>query len=325
MSSDDSAVLERAKAGDRSAFDALVAPYRQGLRAHAYRMLGSPMDADDVVQDALVRAWRSLGKFEGRSAFRTWLYRIVTNCAIDASRPARVLAADVEGPSAGDALLRQVDDDRWLLPFPAAAAAVAADARYDATQSVSLAFGAALQRLPPRQRAVLLLRDVLGFSAVETGEVLEDSVSAVNALLHRAREQVPEPKRAVPLDARARALLDRYVRAFVSADLPAMLAVIRDDAVLAMPPYFNWMRGKAAIAAFFADSEFGRRWRAGMTATEVAEADAPVLAVHAQDQPFALVVVHSTSDGLAAVDAFVMPRLVAWWETYDRASRPTLP
>src|SRR6266567_6530249 len=191
--------LKAARAGDRDAFGRLVEPFRRELHAHCYRMLGSYADTEDALQDALLRAWRGLPRFEGRSSLRSWLYRIATNACLRAIEraPRRVLPIDY-APAADphDDLAEAVNEPVWLEPYPdgdlGLEGLVGPDARYEQREAVELAFIAALQHLPARQRAVLVLRDVLGFSAKEVAETLETSVPAVNSALQRARKAVDE-------------------------------------------------------------------------------------------------------------------------------------
>lgn len=229
--------------------------HRAALTGHCYRVLGSIVDAEDAVQEAMVRAWRSLDRFEGRSSLRTWLYRIATNVCLDAvadrSRRARPIE---EGPvgTTTDAL-----DERprthWLEPVPDALA-VPSDAspleRTMMRQSIRLAFVAALQHLPARQRVALLLADVLGWSAVEISECLETSVAGVNSALQRARATLAarevRPERDTLSD-EASTLVDRYVDAFHRYDVDALVSLLREDATMSMPPYTLWLQGPDAI------------------------------------------------------------------------------
>jgi RNA polymerase sigma-70 factor (ECF subfamily) len=262
-----SVLLETAKPADRDAFQQLAEPYRRELQLHCYRMLGSYFEAEDLVQETFLRAWRARERFEGRTSFRNWLYRIATNACLNAlaSRPKspRVLT-DTSGSPADAFPEAPATDIAWLEPYPdsmldgIADAMPGPDARYEMRESVRLAFVAAIQQLPPRQRAVLLLRDVLGWSALETAQLLDVSVAAANSALQRARatlgrhypdEQLGEQ---LAVDARQRALLDRYVHAWEDADLDGFVALLRDDALLTMPPYREWYRGRQAIRGFFA-------------------------------------------------------------------------
>lgn len=249
--------LTAARGGDEDAFRALVDPHRRGLLAHCYRMSGSLQDAEDMLQEALLKAWKGLAGFQERSSFRTWIYRIATHATLDALRQAKarslptalVAAADPTVPPAPPAL-----EMHWLEPFPDAllpANAPGADAVLSQRQAVSLAFLQALQKLPATQRAAVLLKDVVGMSAAEIAELLETSPAATNSLVQRARETL---KKAAPPDEPAaqdtQALLDRYVAAWESADVDGLVAMLRDDARLSMPPTPSWYEGQDAIAAF---------------------------------------------------------------------------
>jgi len=270
-------LLAAAKRGDEDAFGRLVAPYRRELQAHAYRMLGSAADAEDALQDALLGAWRGLARFEERSSLRSWLYTITTNASLKAikRRPKRVLPIDYGPP--GDPHERPREplvESVWIEPFPDEHLFVEDDtaspeARYDQRESVELAFIAALQHLPARQRAVLILRDVLGFSAREAAEMLDTTPVSIDSALQRAHKTVeqrlPEQSQQAALssldDAELRELVDRYTRAFESADFPALATLLTDDATLAMPPLREWFVGRDVIVAFFERQPFpvGRR------------------------------------------------------------------
>jgi len=211
-------------------------------------MLGSAHDAEDAVQETLLKAWRALPEYEGRSALGTWLYRIATNVCLDAirRRPKRVLPVDYE------------DGAEWIEPFPDGDSALEQGpaARYEQREALELAFVAALQHLPAQQRAVLILRDVLGFSSREVSAMLETSVASVNSALQRARwgveERLPERSQQVALrslgDERVRALVERFVEAFERGDVEAILDLLAEDATFAMPPCPNWSRGRGAVA-----------------------------------------------------------------------------
>src|SRR5688572_23556321 len=232
--------------------------HRSALTGHCYRMLGSPMDAEDAVQETMVRAWQSLDRFQGRSSVRTWLYRIATNVCLDAlsdrSRRARPIE---EGP------VGSVDDEletrprtHWLEPIPDAEALPADGDPYELTvqrQSIRLAFVAALQHLPPRQRAALILTEVLGWSAAEVAECIETSPAAVNSALQRARATLVSRNVTLspePLTDEQSSLLDQYVDAFHRYDVDGLVSLLRDDAALSMPPYTLWLQGPAAIRAW---------------------------------------------------------------------------
>jgi RNA polymerase sigma-70 factor (ECF subfamily) len=235
-------------------FDHLVAAHRRELFAHCYRMSGSLHDAEDLVQETLLRAWKSLGTYdESRATLRTWLYRIATNACLTAlkGRARRPLPSGLVGPLEDpQAPMRVGAEVPWLQPFPADPADIAA-----ARGSLRLAFVAALQMLPARQRAILILREVLEWPAVEVADALGTTVAAVNSGLQRARSRLgalDQDEISEPDDAGGRAVVDRYVAAFESADLAALRRLLIDDAVLEMPPVFNWYRGREAYAGFIA-------------------------------------------------------------------------
>jgi RNA polymerase sigma-70 factor, ECF subfamily len=258
--------LEAARRHDAGAFERLIGPHRAELQAHCYRMLGSAADAEDALQETLLRAWRGLPSFEGRSSLRSWLYRIATNVSLRAleRRPKRVLPIDY-GPASDpherpeEPLVEQV----WLEPYPDEALGPAEgpaspERRYEERESVELAFVAALQHLPGRQRAVLLLRDVLGFAPAEIAAALDATPAAVYSALQRARQAVEErlPARSQQAtlrsigDERLREAVDRYVDAWERNDVAAIAAMLSDDATFAMPPQPSWFVGRAAVAAF---------------------------------------------------------------------------
>jgi len=256
-------LLDAARAGDEDAFRLLVEPHRGSLHAHCYRMLGSVHDAEDALQDALLRAWRGLPGLEGRSSLRTWLYKIATNACLDATarRPKRVLPIDYGPPAGhGDDPGEPLAEPVWLEPYPDERLGLedgyaAPEARYEQREAVELAFIAALQHLPARQRAVLVLREVLGFSAREVAESLETTVASVNSALQRARKTVDErlPARSQQAtlrslgDDRIRELVESFVDAFERGDVDAILALVAEDATFAMPPYAGWYRGRDAL------------------------------------------------------------------------------
>jgi RNA polymerase sigma-70 factor (ECF subfamily) len=273
-------LLAAARQGDEDAYGRLVMPHRAELHAHCYRMLGSVPDAEDALQEALLRAWRGLPRFEGRSSFRSWLWKIATNACLKAieRRPKRVLPIDY-GPAAdphegpGKALVESV----WVDPYPDEKLGLedglaAPDARYERRESVELAFIAALQHLPARQRAVLILRDVLGFSAREVAEALETTPASVYSALQRAHKTVdqrlPEQSQQATLrslgDAALRNVVDGYVDAWERGDVDAVVAMLAEDATMAMPPIPTWDRGREAVGEFLAGWPMSDRhhWRA---------------------------------------------------------------
>ncbi|HEX9033161.1 MAG TPA: sigma-70 family RNA polymerase sigma factor [Streptosporangiaceae bacterium] len=245
-------------------FARMTDPLRPELLAHCYRMLGSVQDAEDQVQETLIRAWRAYGDFEGRSSLRTWLYRIATNACLRAleTRSRRPLPSGLGGPaeSPDGPLLAGQADVPWLQPIPDAL--VGADPADPASivgsrMSVRLALIAALQYLPARQRAVLILRDVLQWRAAEVADLLGTTTTAVNSMLRRAREQLRElapPQDGIrePAEPDRRRLLDLYAAAFENADVTALARLLRDDAVLEMPPMLTWFAGREHIVRFLA-------------------------------------------------------------------------
>ena len=240
--------------------------HRPSLTGHCYRMLGSISDAEDAVQETMVRAWRARSSFDGRSSVRTWLHRIATNACLDAlgDRARRLRAFDERPVGTVDDELEVQPRSHWLEPVPDARVLPAdADPAEKAIlrQSVRLAFVAALQHLPPRQRAVLLLTDVLGFSASEVAKSLDASVASVNSALQRARATLStRPIDDVPTLPEAEgALVERYVEAFERYDLDALASLLHDDAILSMPPYTLWLRGPASIRAWLAGRGLGCR------------------------------------------------------------------
>ena len=256
-------LLAQARAGDEDAFGVLIAPYLRELHVHCYRMLGSVHDAEDVMQEVLVRAWRHLDAFDGRGSVRGWLYRIATNrCLTARSRAAAAPAPALSSPpppsNATDVEVTA------LTPYPDAWLAELASpddpaARYEVRESVELAFLTVIQLLPPRQRAALLLRDVLGFSTAETAQILRSSQASVTSALQRARATV-ETNRAsgrlrpasTPRPGAQRALADRFTAAWHAGDIPALVSVLAEDCLLTMPPAPLAYRGRQAIGAFFA-------------------------------------------------------------------------
>jgi RNA polymerase sigma-70 factor, ECF subfamily len=270
-------VLEAARTGDEDAYRRLVEPYQAELQAHCYRMLGSLHDAEDALQETLLRAWRGLPRFEGRSSLRSWLYTIATNTCLSAieRRPKRVLPIDY-GPSAdphttpGEPLVESV----WLEPYPDEKLGVedgfaAPEARYEQRESVELAFVATLQHLPANQRAALILREVLGFSAQEVAESLETTVASVNSALQRARAAVearlPEQSQQATLrslgDERVRELVESYADALERCDVHAVVAMLAEDATWSMPPMSTWYRGREALVPFMKEWPLSGEWR----------------------------------------------------------------
>jgi RNA polymerase sigma-70 factor (ECF subfamily) len=263
-------LLQAARQGDEDAFGRLIEPYRGQLHAHCYRMLGSAHDADDALQDALLGAWRGLPRFAGRSSLRGWLYRIATNASLDliGRRPKRVLPLDY-GPPADphDNMAPPIAETVWIEPYPDAL--LGPEARYEQRESVELAFVAALQRLPARQRAVLILREVLGFSAQEVAETLDSTVASVNSALQRARaaidDDLPDQTQQATLralgDKQVEELIATYMRAWEAGDVDTIVGLLTEDVTMAMPPMATWFRGLEASTGFLTNFVFARRER----------------------------------------------------------------
>ncbi len=258
------ATMARARAGDADAFGELTEPYRRELQAHCYRLLGSAHDAEDIVQETLLAAWRGLSGFEERSSVRTWLYKIATNRCLNALRAAgRRPAARVPAPHLGAPAPSRRPEPLWLEPYPDALiddladAAPGPEARYEAKEALALAFVTGLAQLPPRQRAVLVLRDVLGYRSAEAAELLDSSDISVNSALQRARATMggllpaDRDRAPAPRSARERQTVGAFVDAFVSADIERLVALLADEASLTMPPQPVSYEGRAAIAEFF--------------------------------------------------------------------------
>ncbi len=261
-------LISRARAGDGEAFRALTEPYRRELQVHCYRMLGSFQDAEDALQDTLLAAWRGLGGFEGRASLRTWLYRIATNKCLNALRSAsRRPAKEWDIPGVEPPEPTRLGEVVWLEPYPDALLEGAInlppgpEARYEQTESISLAFVTALQVLPPRQLAVLILRDVLGFHASEVAGMLDTTVESVKSALKRARASLqrqqpppaagrePPPAGGSPAE---EAIVAKFVSAYESADIDALVALLTDDAFMAMPPMPLEYEGRDVVARFCA-------------------------------------------------------------------------
>ena len=255
---------------DKNDFERLADPFRRELLAHCYRMLGSVHDAEDAVQETYLRAWRSFEGFEGRSSLRQWLYRIATNACLRAIEQGdrRPLPSGLGDPSEDPQtpLTTAGSEVRWLQPMPGGLLGTQPDdpaAVVTSRGSVRLAFIAALQHLPARQRAVLILRDVLAWQAGEVAELLGTTTTAVNSALQRARTQLVEvapveDQIAEPVEPKRRALLDRYVAAFEAADVAALEHLLREDVTLEMPPFATWFAGRSVVSRFFSAQVMGR-------------------------------------------------------------------
>lgn len=313
-------------------FGDLTEPFRRELQVHCYRILGSLHEAEDMVQETFIKAWKRVETYEGRASFRSWLYKIATNTCLDfldSKRSRRLLPFQNAPASDPHTILPPSPEMTWLEPLPDEwledTNAIDPEARYSESESISLSFLTALQILPPRQRAVLILRDVLDFSALETAEVLELTVSSVNSLLHRARKTLAEnyqTKTAVkPLtDEKTQWLLDRYVRAWKTADVDGLVALLKWDAIIAMPPSPSWYQGRKAIAEFSAFSYFSiggmfpgkakNRWRL----LPVRANGSPAFAIYQRDdqnqyQAFGLQVLILQRGKISQIINFIDPAL----------------
>jgi RNA polymerase sigma-70 factor (ECF subfamily) len=317
--------ISRARAGDGDAFRALTEPHRRELHVHCYRMLGSFHDAEDVLQETLLTAWQSLNGFEGRSSLRTWLYKIATNRCLNALRSVRRRAAkEWNVPEVKPPEPTRLGEVVWLEPFPDALLDGAVDtppgpeARYEQTESISLAFVTALQLLPPRQLAVLVLRDVLGFHANEVAEMLDSTVDSVNSALKRARaglkDQRLTPERA-PIRASAAedAIVAKFVRAYEAADLDTLVGMLTDDVFLSMPPIPFEYQGRDVVARFCNNIfRAGRRFHLVQTRANGQPAFGSYLLSPSGHKAVGLVAVTITGDRISAMTRFE-PRVLPWF------------
>jgi RNA polymerase sigma-70 factor (TIGR02960 family) len=324
-------LVARAGAGDEAAFRELTDPYRRELQVHCYRMLGSVQDAEDVVQETLLAAWRGLERFEGRASVRAWLYRIATNRCLNAARDAarRPRPAPPQPPFQPPDPSR-VDEPTRLQPYPDAMlerladTAPGPDARYEAREAIELTFIAAVQRLPPRQRATLVLRDVLGFTAAQVAEILDTSEAAIKSALQRGRaalEQLPpaqgRERAPQPGSPRERELVQRFADAFAADDIERVVALLTDDAWLTMPPSPLQYQGPAPVASFLqasADFRASRRFHLVPTRANTQ----PAFGLYVADEraptshPAGLVVLTLQGDRISAITRFlddsILPR-----------------
>ena len=328
--------LAAARQGDSRIFGELTEPYRRELQVHCYRILGSLHEAEDMVQETMLKAWKRLDSYEGRASFRSWLYKIATNSCLDLldqKKSRRLLPFEIHSPADPMAPISPPTSDvLWLEPFPdewlGDRSAINPEARYSDSESISLAFLTALQTLPPRQRAVLILRDVLDFSASETSDLLELTTSSVNSALHRARTTLSQryprgEKEDVEMssnDEKTRRLLEGFVRAWESADINGLVTLLKADASLAMPPSPSWYQGRNAIGLFVAATVLGdngmfpgnavHRWRLLPTNAN----GSPAFAMYQRDekgeyQPFGLIVLTIAGDQLSQIINFIDPTL----------------
>jgi RNA polymerase sigma-70 factor (TIGR02960 family) len=314
-------LISRARAGDDGAFRELTEPYLRELQVHCYRMLGSFADAEDALQDTLLSAWQGLAGFEGRASVRTWLYRIATNRCLSALRAAsRRPPAEWNIPGVQPPEPTRLGEVVWLEPYPDALLAGAAgappgpEARYELAESVSLAFVTALQTLPPRQLAVLILRDVLGYHAGEVAGLLDATVESVNSALKRARAGLqrrrlpaadqPPPAAGSPSED---AIVARFVRAYESADIDALVGLLTDDAFMSMPPMPLEYLGRDVVGDFCAATLFaaGRRFDLVPTRANGQPAFGAYLRTPAGDRPgTGLIVIELAGDRVSAMTRF---------------------
>jgi RNA polymerase sigma-70 factor (ECF subfamily) len=319
-------------ATDHDTFAVLAERHRAELRLHCYRMMGSIEDAEDAVQETLLRAWRRRELFEGRSTFRAWLYRIATNCCLDAldRRARRVLPTAIAAPADPLGDHPPAPEIPWLEPYPDRLLdeiiddAAGPSERVVAQETIELVFMAAIQYLPPRQRAALILRDVLGWSAREAADIIGMSTAAANSALQRARVtlrlHLPERRLEWPRNAAAEAaeqrLLERYMGAWARTDVDGIVALLREDARLVMPPIPAWFVGRDAIAAVLARYPFAPG-SPGYIHVPVRANRQPAFAVFlesaggAPPTPHAVQVVRIEDGLIAEIDIFLQPRLVA--------------
>jgi RNA polymerase sigma-70 factor (ECF subfamily) len=298
---------------------ALLETYRPALTGHCYRMLGSVLDAEDAVQDTMLRAWKSLDRFKEQSSLKTWLYRIATNVCLDALSGAKgmrirpVELSDTPGTVAPDMSLPQRSRETWVEPIPDKLALPADDAhtpeeRVILRESIRLAFVAALQYLPPRQRAVLLLTQVLNWSAAETAEALDMSVAAVNSALQRARATLDTRNPSVvprALSEEQQQLVARYVAAFEAYDVEALTKLLHEEATLSMPPYELWLQGLDSISAWLLS--FGLGCRGSILVPVEACGGTPAFAQYRRmgEWPWALIMLDVDSDRITGMTSYL--------------------
>jgi RNA polymerase sigma-70 factor (ECF subfamily) len=311
---------------DERTFAEQLEPHRRELHAHCYRMLGSVQDAEDAVQETLLRAWRGLDRFEGRSALRSWLYTIATNTCLRMieRRPARVLPIDYGPPADPHGPLGPpLVESTWIEPYPDAELGLAdafagPEARYEAREAVELAFIAALQHLPARQRAVLILRDVLGFSGAEVAVALDTTAASVYSLLQRAHatldERLPDRSQQATLrslgDEELSAVVNRYVDAWSRSDVDEIAEMLTETASLAMPPTATWLRGRDTIATFLRRTALDgtRSWRMLPTSANGQPAMVAYLRnASGQYLPYGVTVLTLSADGITEVNNFRDP------------------
>jgi RNA polymerase sigma-70 factor (ECF subfamily) len=318
---------EQGRVRSNPAFESLAEPLRRELKVHCYRMLGSVHEAEDLVQDTYLRAWRSYDSFDASGSFRAWLYRIATNACLNAlasRKSAQRVLPDQLGPPVTEMPGTPATEIAWLEPYPdsdlhsVADEAPGPEARYTSREAVQLAFIATIQQLPPRQRAALLLCDVLGWPVAEVATLLGGSTASINSALQRARETLskryPEgrPAAAPETDPAHQELIDRYLRAWEGHDLEGFVALLKEDATAIMPPWLQWYAGRDAIRSFFATA-----WKicGGLRLVPTAANGQPALAVYelsAADGRWAAHSIHVLTvedDAISSMTLFLDPRL----------------
>lgn len=287
-----------------------LAAHRPDLLRHCYRMLGSYADAEDIVQDVLLNAWKARDSYAGDAPLGHWLMRIATNACLNelARKRRRGLPTGERPPSPGNAALEELEAADWLTPAPDAQLFAAPAEVLEARESVALALLALLQRLPPRQRAVLLLKDVAGWTAEETAAALELTVGSVNSALHRARETIAAPA-AAPAREPSPEVLRAYIRSWETHDVDSLVALMRDDIVFAMPPFATWFRGRHELEQFLRGPVFSARWSAGFRVVETRANGAVALAFYHRSgdryQRSSIQLVRFRDDQVAEVTAFI--------------------
>jgi RNA polymerase sigma-70 factor, ECF subfamily len=323
---------------NEAAFGALVDPYRRELHVHCYGMLGSLQDAEDLVQETLLRAWRRRASFEGRGSLRAWLYKIATHACLDAldTRARRIVPTDLFVPADPRLPARPPEELPWLEPFPDRLLDAVVEEGADPSlqvvsrETIELAFLAAIQHLPPRQRAVLLLRDVLDWSAPEAAALLDTSVASVTSALQRARARLrlllpdwPDRHSAAEASEDERKLLERYVAAWNRADVAGLVALLREDAQMTMPPTPSWYLGREAIGTYLRRHVFGAAATGRMKLVPTAANRLPAAAAYQQEheggsyRPFALMVLRVETGLVAQISGFVRPDLFGAFDLPD--------
>ncbi|MEP7284928.1 MAG: sigma-70 family RNA polymerase sigma factor [Chloroflexota bacterium] len=316
--------LAAARSGDQQHFSELIEPYQCELRAYCYRLLGSLQDAEDAVQETMLRAWRRLDTFEGRASFRAWLYKIATNVSLDALDKAkrRGLPSTLYPPADPQTShIVPINDPIWLDPFPddwLDESAMELETHYALRESVTLAFLTALQVLPPRQRAVLVLCDVLDWRASEVAQFLAITTSAANSALHRARSTLSKhyligQTKPATISSSTRTLLERYVRAWETTDVAGLVSLLKEDATYTMPPTSTWFQGREAVRRFFASSIFVQGLSYRLQPIHVSSQPGFAAYLHNpqsdQFEAHAIHVLNLNNDQLVALTTFLNPAL----------------